>query len=399
MKKTMLLRLISLLLLVILCVPALPALATEPEAETETEPEPLMAFNVTEVYVALKNRWTVTIKYPDGAKARKVEWKSSDRNIARVNKGRITGYKVGDCTVTATATMRDGSTRTASLPVHVFRRITSFTLTNSKLTLATGESSKPLQVKILPKEATYQEVTWSSSNALVASVDEKGVVTGLMGGTAIITATSKEPARAGKKSLMTSCRVVVTQGVSDVTIKQDDPVGVALKKKIKLTVSVLPDNATSKKVKWTSSDSKIAKVDQSGNVTGVKEGVATITATAQDGSKKSDSREVHVYVAATAIETKRDLKLTLREGDLDKVEVTLKPAKATPTAVLWTSSNEEVATVEDGEITAVAPGTCEITAAANYGTNKVKDKKNSKLVLVFQVTVTAAETESPDAEV
>lgn len=405
MKKNLLVRWISILLLAVLCVSSLPALAsetddaelpgqTEQTEQTEQTPDQIKA-SVDEVYVAVKARWTVRLTYPDGAKARKVAWTSSDRSIARVNNGRITGYKTGECTVTAEATMRDGSKRSITLPVHVFRRITAIAITGKRLTVPVGTKSEPLKLKITPSDATYQEVTWSSSKEDVASVDENGVVTGLKGGTAVITATSSEPLAAGKKARKASIRVTVIQGAEEVAIQQQEPIGVARGRRVRLTANVLPKTASNKKVKWTSSDTKIAQVDAKGNVRGIREGVVTITATARDGSGKSDSRVVAVYTAATSIKSERDAKITLKEGDIDRVEVTLKPEKATPAAVLWTSSNEEVATVsETGEITAVAPGTCEITAAANYGSTLKTKKPNKNLYLVFQVTVTAAEVQN-----
>ena len=405
MKRKLFVRWLSVLLMMVLCVTALPAAASETDLPGQTEQteqtEPAQQTNdqikasVEEVYVAVKNRWTVKLTYPDGAKAKKVTWTSSDRSIARVNNGRITGYKVGDCTVTAQATMKDNSTRSIELPVHVYRRIGTFAITGKKLTVPVGGKSEPLKMKITPSDATYQDVTWSSSKPDVASVDENGVVTGVKGGTAVITATSSEPLMAGKKARKATIRVTVIQGAEEVAIQQQEPIGVARGRRVRLQASVQPSTASNKKVKWTSSDTKIATVDANGYVRGVREGVVTITATARDGSGKSDSRLVVVYIAATSIKTARDSKITLREGDIDKVEVTLKPEKATPAAVLWTSSNEEVATVsETGEITAVSAGTCEITAAANYGSTLKTKKPNKNLYLVFQVTVTAAE--APD---
>ena len=131
-----------------------------------------------------------------------------------------------------------------------------------------------------------------------------------------------------------------------------------------LTATVGPHNATDKTVTWSSSNSSVATVDK-GTVSAIAVGTATITATA---SGKTATCEVTVTPKGIS-----SIKLDKSTASLSIKEVltlsaTIEPADADET-LTWTSSDENVAKVENGKITAVGKGTATITASA--GTLKV----------------------------
>lgn len=148
------------------------------------------------------------------------------------------------------------------------------TLDQTSLSLVKGQSKKIEVTAIKPENAADKTVTWSSADEKVASVDENGNVTGVAPGTTTITA------KVGLASA--TCNVTVTDSAIPVT-------SVSLNKKSmelhvgdkgeQLAATISPENATDKTVSWSSSDATVAKVDQNGFVTPVKEGTATITAT------------------------------------------------------------------------------------------------------------------------
>jgi uncharacterized repeat protein (TIGR02543 family) len=141
-----------------------------------------------------------------------------------------------------------------------------------------------------------------------------------------------------------------------------------------LTATVLPENVTNKNVTWTSSDANIATVDNTGTVTGVSEGTASITVTTQDGNKTATCN-VKVSIVANAIELNAT-KLTLGKNAQIKLKATISPDNATNTSVTWISSNPNVVTVsEEGIIKAIALGTADITATAIDGSNVAKSCK------------------------
>ena len=133
-------------------------------------------------------------------------------------------------------------------------------LNKTKMSLIVGQK-KTLKVK-----NTTEKVTWSSSENLVAKVSSEGVVTAKKAGTATITA------MAGQKKY--TCKVTVKEKPSLLKSKT-----ICVGRKLKLNVK-----GTAKKVKWSSSNKAVVKVDRKGNIRGIKKGTATITA--QVGSKK-----------------------------------------------------------------------------------------------------------------
>ena len=128
-----------------------------------------------------------------------------------------------------------------------------------------------------------------------------------------------------------------------------------------LVATVKPDNATDKKVSWSSSNTAYATVDETGKVTALKEGPVTITAKA---GEKSATCTVTVYkeIPVTGIELD-NTSLSLVAGNEISLVATVKPDDATDKTVSWTSSNESIVTINaEGKVKAVAKGNAIITA-------------------------------------
>ena len=127
----------------------------------------------------------------------------------------------------------------------------------------------------------------------------------------------------------------------------------------KLTAAVAPENTTDTVV-WTSSNEAVATV-KGGVVTAKSKGTATITAAC--GSAKAECIvTVLPPILATGV-TLDKTALKLYEGDAAKLTATVKPEDTTDKTIVWTSSDNAVATVKDGAVTAVKAGTATITAA------------------------------------
>lgn len=133
-----------------------------------------------------------------------------------------------------------------------------------------------------------------------------------------------------------------------------------------LTVMIQPSNATDKSVTWTSSNTSVATVSN-GKVTAEAEGTATITVKAHNGQKAKcvitvKAREVKVDSVTFDINS---LKIT--QGKTETITATIKPANAANQKLIWSTSDESVATVDNGVITALVPGTAMIMASAANG--------------------------------
>ena len=240
--------------------------------------------------------------------------------------------------------------------------VESISLNKSNLQLYIGESEL-LIASILPEKATDKTITWSSSNQNVATVDTAGKVTAKSQGQATITAKTVN----GKKA---ECIVKVKIREIDVTnIKLNkNSTELQVGKEETLTATIEPQNATNKTVTWTSSNQNIATVDNGGKVTAKSEGQATITAKTSNGKKAECIVKVKPNeVFATSIKLDKEL-IELQIGKEGKLTATIEPANTTNKTVTWTSSNPNIATVDNGgKVTAKSEGETIITAKTSNG--------------------------------
>jgi len=139
--------------------------------------------------------------------------------------------------------------------------------------------------------------------------------------------------------------------------------------------TVTPTNATNKKLKWTTSNTKVAIVNNQGKITAKGKGVAIIKVMALDGSSKYAICKVTVKQPVTSVKLNKKSATLKVKGNAKQKTVTLKatvyPKNANNKAVSWKSSNSKIATVNSkGKVIAKKRGTCYITATAKDGSKK-----------------------------
>ena len=237
--------------------------------------------------------------------------------------------------------------------------VTGVSLDTTSKSLYIGDSFT-LTPTISPDNATNKSVTWSSSKESVATVDN-GTVTAVGEGTTTITVTTADGGKTAK------CEVIVNPikvtGVSLDKLTLSLNVG----ETSTLNANVTPTDATNKNVTWTTTNSSIATVSN-GVVTAVGVGSATIKVTTVDGSKTA-SCEVTVSPIKVTSVTLSSETLSLVKGDQETLTAEVLPLTATNKELVWTSSKEDVATVNNGVITAVGVGETTIKASATDGSN------------------------------
>ena len=239
--------------------------------------------------------------------------------------------------------------------------VTGVTLSQTSLTMTEGDT-QTLSATVQPSNADNKSVSWSSSNASVASVQD-GLVTAHQAGSATITVKTADGGKTATCSVTVTAKVVAVAGVSldktSLELTEGD--------EATLFATVTPDNASNKNVTWTSSNPEVATVEN-GKVTAVKAGTATITVKTEDGDKTAACKvtvKEKVYPVESVSLDKTSLELT--EGDEATLTATVTPDNASNKNVTWTSSNPEVATVDNGKVTAVKSGTATITVMTEDG--------------------------------
>ena len=131
-------------------------------------------------------------------------------------------------------------------------------------------------------------IEWTSSNEKIARVSN-GTVTAVGVGKCTITGTM-----ADGSGVSATHEITVIQAVTQLQFNNKGKIAITEGKTVGLSVTVLPIDATNKKVTWSSDATYIATVDSTGKVTGKHAGTCTITASATDGSKKTVKTQVTV---------------------------------------------------------------------------------------------------------
>jgi uncharacterized protein YjdB len=299
---------------------------------------------------------------PANAADKTLTWSSNAEAIATVNNdGEVTAVAVGSATITATA---NNGVQGACVVTVSTVEVTAVTL-QPTLSLNNG-GTFTLTATVEPDNATDKSVTWSSNAEAIATVNNDGEVTAVDVGSATITVTSNADATKKATCVVTVNPVAVT-GVSlnktTITLETGN--------KETLIAAVAPDNATDKSVTWSSNATNMATVDNNGEVTAVATGSATITVTTTDGSKTATCAVtvVTAIVPVTGV-TLDATTADLKPGDTKTLVATVAPPNATDKTVTWSSSNNSVATVNNGVVTAVSVGSATITATSNADNSK-----------------------------
>ena len=305
--------------------------------------------------------WLNATCQPENAMNKLIIWSSSDTSIATVDKnGKVTAVEPGDCVITATS---QDSGVTARCSLTVTQPITGISLNTNAKTILAGEKFVIIPT-IEPLDADNKNVTYTSSDTSVATVDSDGIVTGVRGGKTVIIVKTEE------RGLIASCLVTVQEFVSSVNITQDSA-QMNLGAVLQLQAEVLNETATNRKLTWSSTNNGILQVDSTGKVTAVGMGTATIYAYATDGSGLYDTCQITVIKPVGSIVIQPS-SVTVSEGKTARVTATVYPADASIQDIEWSSSDPTVATVDyNGEITGITKGICKIFATSSDGNNIV----------------------------
>ena len=345
--------------------------STEPTKPTEPEPQTLETIAVSGISLSKSSMeltkggtdsLTATVT-PDNATDKNVSWSSSDSNIASVNNGTVTAINAGDATITASC---GGQSASCSVKVTKPASTYTFSITAPSGLKAGGAEGTMSYSGSGSNGETITGVSYSSSNSACASMNGDKI----------------KPVSAGKVTITGQATfsdgntkpssVEVTIAAADVkkSLQISGTSSIKVGDSTTLKATVVPTTDT---VTWASSNQSIATVvSNTGVVTGKAVGTARITAT----SSSKETAYIDITVTASAVKiTKIEMPQTMSLGLDEKGTLTATVTYSDNTTkkntdITWKSSNDAIATVSGGTVTAKGIGEATITATCNGDNTK-----------------------------
>lgn len=297
------------------------------------------------------------------------EGKENVLTLEDSNRGIVKGVAVGTAQVTVT-TAEGGYSD--SCAVTVYRAAEKVTITADGYDAAAGlEAGLTLALTAtVSGEPTYGTVIWATSDPQTAAVAADGTVTAKAPGTVTVRASLHPFNNPDYPADVTAeIKIDIVAGsaaVESVAINEGETVAMFKGETKQLTCTVNPPNASEKTVVWSVTEgADVVSVNaDTGEVTALGPGRATVTVTSRSDAAKSDSCTVTVREAVTAVRLNSDsLQLTLTgDGKTETLTAAVEPQEATDRTVRWTAVPDGIVSVENGTVTALKAGTATVRA-------------------------------------
>ena len=318
---------------------------------------------------------------PSNATDTAVTWTSDHPEIANVNNnGLVTALTEGSTVITATT--HDGNkTATCNVTVNTpIIHVSGIRLSKTTASLTSIAQTLQLNAIITPSNATDKTVTWTTDHPNISSVNNGLVTITKPNVIVIITATTRDGNKTAKCFMHLSFPVTgITLATNQSTLERGQS--------FELTATLLPspEVVNDKGISWTSSNSAVVQVHSidtfsmvTKRILAVGYGTAVITATSSEGNFTATCTVTVVppvnNVPVTGITLTNTQGLSaehtlylLRVGQTYQLNSIIAPSNATDPAVIWTSNHPEIASVNNGLVTAVAAGAGTITATTHDG--------------------------------
>ncbi len=324
---------------------------------TVLQPVEGMTLSETEVTSRIGNkvqlRATIT---PDNATIQDVTWKSSNTKVATVtDNGLVTMKAAGTASIICTSV--DNPNVQAFCNVTVLKAVSGVSLDIDSKEMYVGENYR-MTYLVTPSDASTPEVIWTSTNTAVVAVDATGMLTAKGVGQAEIIIKTVDG------SYMDLCTIVVKQKPTNVKLSVNN-LTMNAGEYFYLDPVLTPANATKEGLVWECVDTSIATVSSTGRVSAKAAGQTIIMVKTENGAT--------AYCKLTVLEAVTGLEITPGKATMDVGEklqlyTEFTPATASNTAVYWSSSDEDIATVDkDGEVTAKQGGLVVIQCQSDDG--------------------------------
>lgn len=335
-------------------------------------------------------------------KDKEIKWSSANEKVATVDaEGNVTAVGKGDTMITATITNNEGTEISKTCSVHVGKSVTGITLSETEITLAEGQT-KDLTATVEPADADDAEVTWTSSNGSIVTVDASGKVTAVgANGTATITASTANGTKA-------ECEVTVKTshltGIAFDTESVNAEMANGETQDIKAVFTPDLANVTDEvsDVTWTSSDEGVLTVKaatgsdhaSSAVITAEGNGTATITASVESNGQTFTTApfEITVYTKAEKITVDKTMipsdGLMFKKGETETIKAVIEPADADKVDLEWTANSDDIVSLtptDDGRnctVKALREGAVTVTV-----TDKISGLSATTAVKVTEIHI------------
>ena len=297
-----------------------------------------------DVFVLLGKSTNLVASVKNDPKA-EFAWSVEDENIAKVDNGNVTGLDYGTTKVTATYIDNKNEKHTCTRVVTVAEGDPSIKLTD--VSFKEGDlfmplnDTYPIALTLTPARGYVESERFTSSNTSVVTVDNKGVVTSVGEGSAVVTFDVNNGQFRKELNVYVDREIIVTPS----KISFD---GELRKIKVgtseRLSYTIEPEHADSSKFTWESSDESVLTVDE-GRIKGISEGMAVVTVTALNGAKDRIDIEVESDIIQVT-----DINLSISDfylnvGQSQIISPIVSPANASNKALSYASLDSSVASV------------------------------------------------------
>lgn len=291
-------------------------------------------------------------------------WTSSNTAVATVNRGKVEALSVGESTITVS--IPNNISASCRIVVNPIEIVPYLKLNKNYYEALVGEiiQLKPISLSGNTDNRMLYKIVYTSTNDAVVKIgdDDKLEAVGVgecqIKAEAVGTEVSKV-----KGTVSDICNIkVLPNEVTNITLNKNDLI-IDKGESYKFEVEFEPKNVADKTIKWISSNTDVATIDENGTLTGVGYGECTITAISSNNEVTAECKVKVSSVRGFEID-KPSLKILI--GSTDNITANIRPATANQN-VIWTSSDESIATVENGVVTGVAVGTATITATTEDG--------------------------------
>ena len=285
----------------------------------------------------------------------RIEWSVSNENVVRrEDDGTIVALAAGTAEITAKTT-DGGHTAKCTVTVETLVAVESVTMSEQSLTMYAGDN-RTLVATVHPHDTSYPNLTWSSSDNNVATVDDNGAVVAVGYGKATISAICESNTAIGA-----TCEITVYEHCTGIELSGTFA-EVMVGDNFYLSANTLPLGKTDGMVEWSVSDENIVKRNEDGSIVALSEGVAEVIAQSVDGGHTAKCTVTVKTIPVAKTLTLSDESLRMYVEDSHTLIATVLPEDATDKTVVWLSSDEKVTSVANGEVKAVGAGKANVIA-------------------------------------